>query len=335
MNFIDNLYDILGIATIMESIKETIGLKPKYIQKPLAPTKFMYRPETFEQYISQDKAKDKAKLTIELINKGFPRHFLLMGNAGYGKTTLAGIIAKNLGFNFNVYVGSNFTIDTMNDFLVKNQDSELPNVLFIDEMAELKKDVLTYMLPIIEDYKVNNLNLRKFILIGATTDTYVLSKRCSPFLDRIHCKIYLEDYSTEDIKKLLKQYNDQIHKVNVLEEDYDIISRNVRYCPRIAISTFDYFVATNGDLNKVLKMSRIISEGLTDIDIKILNHLKETNGKAIGMEALAIIGNQTRQEYQELTEPYLLRQGLLSRTSRGRILTNKGLLFLQGLKDEN
>jgi Holliday junction DNA helicase RuvB len=68
--------------------------------------------------------------------------------------------------------------------------------------------------------------------------------------------------------------------------------------------------------------------------VKILNHLKEVNGKPIGMETLAIISNQTRQEYQELTEPYLLRMGLISRTSRGRILTNKGLLFLQGLKNE-
>lgn len=324
-----DIYDILGISQLLEWGKEVIGLKPKYIQQPLAPTKFMYRPETFEEYISQDKAKDKAKLTIELINKGFPRHFLLMGNAGHGKTTLAGIIARALGFNFCVYVGSNFDIDTMNDFLVKNQDSKIPNLLFIDEMAEMKKEVLTYMLPIIEDFKLGDINLRKFILIGATTDTWILSKRCQPFLDRIHCKIYLEEYNSEDIKKLLKQYNDQIHKVNVKEEDYDIISHNVRYTPRLAISLFDYFIAC-GDLNKVLTMNRIIKDGLTDIDVKILNHLKDTNGKAIGEEALSIIGNMTRQEYKELIEPYLLRQGLLSRTARGRILTNKGLLFLQG-----
>jgi Holliday junction resolvasome RuvABC ATP-dependent DNA helicase subunit len=291
----------------------------------------MYRPETFDEYISQDKAKDKAKLTIELINKGFPRHFLLMGSAGFGKTTLAGIIAKSLGFNFNVYVGSNFDIDTMNDFLVKNQDSELPNVLFIDEIAECKKEVLTYMLPIIEDFKLGQHNLRKFILIGATTDTWILSKRCQPFLDRIHCKIYLESYNSEDIKKLITQYNDQIHKANVSIEDYDTISRNVRYTPRLAISMFDYLIAS-GSLDKVLKMNRIVKDGLDDIDIKILQHLNDTNGKPIGEEALAIIGNMTRAEYKELREPYLMRTGLLSRGSRGRILTETGKLFLQGIK---
>jgi len=329
-----DFFDVLGITQLMTWGKELIGIKPQYIQQPLTPRKFMYRPETFDEYISQDKAKDKAKLTIELINKGFPRHFLLMGNAGYGKTTLAGIIAKALGFNFNIYVGSNFDIDTMNDFLVKQQDSKLPNVLLIDEIAECKKDVLTYMLPLMEDFKLKGLNLRKFILIGATTDTYILSKRCQPFLDRIHCKINLEDYQAEDIKKLLIQYNDQIHHANVSLEDYDIISKNVRYTPRLAISMFDYYIATNGDLDRVLKMNRIIKAGLDDVDIRILKHLNDTNGKAVGEEALAIIGNMTRAEYKELREPYLMRQGLISRGSRGRILTESGKLFLQGLGNE-
>jgi Holliday junction DNA helicase RuvB len=255
-----------------------------------------------------------------------------MGNAGHGKTTLAGIIAKSLGFNFNVYVGSDFDIDTMNDFLVKNQDSELPNVLMIDEMAEMKKEVLTYMLPIIEDFKLKELPLRKFILIGATTDTWLLSKRCKPFLDRIHCKIYLEDYKAEDIKTLLKQYNDQIHKANISEEHYDIISRNVRYTPRLAISLFDYYIATNGDLQRVLNMNRIIKDGLDDVDVRILKHLADTNGKPIGEEALSIIANMTRSEYKELREPYLMRQGLISRGSRGRILTDTGKLFLKEIK---
>jgi Holliday junction DNA helicase RuvB len=327
-----DLFEVIGITQLLSWGKEVIGIKPHYIQQPIS-QKFMYRPETFDEYISQDKAKDKAKLTIELINKGFPRHFLLMGSAGYGKTTLAGIIAKTLGFNFNVYVGSNFTIETLQDFLVKNQDSKLPNVLFIDEMAELKKDVLTYMLPIIEDFKMNELNLRKFILIGATTDTWILSKRCQPFLDRIHCKIYLEDYNADDIKRLLIQYNDQIHKANVLSEDYDTISRNVRYTPRLAISLFDYFVAS-GDLNRVLKMNRIIKNGLDDIDIRILTNLNSTGGKPVGEEALSIIANMTRAEYKELREPYLIRQGLMSRGSRGRLLLQKGKEFLNEISQK-
>jgi Holliday junction DNA helicase RuvB len=323
---------VLGISTLLEKI----GVKNKneeveYIQQPLTPPKFMYRPETFDAYISQEQAKDKAKLTIELINKGFPRHFLLMGNAGHGKTTLAGIIAKELGFNFNVYVGSNFDIATMNDFLMKNQESTTPNVLMIDEIGELDKKTLTYLLPLIEDFKLGNLNLRKFILVGATTDTYVLSKRCQPFLDRIHAKIYLTDYSSDDIIKLLIQYNSQIHKANITSEVYEIISNNCRYTPRLAISLFDY-VVSSGDVSKVLNMNRIIKDGLDDIDIKILDLLANAEGKTVGEEAISIIANMTRAEYKQLREPYLMRQGLILRTTRGRTITNLGLQFLQGIK---
>jgi len=332
MSFWDSLYDVTGISTIMGMVKEkTISLMPEYIQQPTKPTKFYYRPQTFQELISQEKAKDKIKLTIELINKGFPRHFLLMGNAGHGKTTMAGIIANTLGFDFNMYVGSNFDIPAVQQFLIKNQDSKNLNILFIDEIAEVDKKTLTYMLPIIEDFKVNNLALKKFILIGATTDTWLISKRCQPFLDRIHCKIYLEEYSAGDIKQLLKQYNDQIHRLNVSEEVYDILSRNVRFIPRIALAYFDYLVACNGDINRVLQMNRIIKDGLDDIDVKILHHLSMVD-KPIGEQALSIIANMTSAEYKELREPYLMRQELISRTNRGRLLTTKGKLFLQEIK---
>lgn len=329
-----DIFDLLGITQLMNWGEKIFSPKTdsQYIQQSTTPTKFQYRPQTFDEYISQDRAKDKAKLTIELINKGFPRHFLLMGNAGYGKTTLAGIIAKQLGFNFDVYVGSNFTIDTMNDFLVKQQDRISPSVLFIDEMAEMKKDVLTYMLPIIEDFSIKGLSLRKFILIGATTDTYILSKRCQPFLDRIHCKLYLEDYSKEDIMKLLMNYNNQIHKANISLEDYETLAKNVRYTPRLAISMLDYYIATGGDLKRVLDMNRIIKDGLDDVDVRILRHLGDTGGKPVGEEALAVIGNMTRAEYKELREPYLMRRGLISRGSKGRILTETGKVFLQDIK---
>jgi len=327
-----DFFDICGITQLMEwGNKVFSSKKEEYIQNSTMPTKFYYRPTTFEEYISQEKAKDKSRLTIELIKKGFPRHFLIMGNAGHGKTTLAGIIAKELGFNFNCYVGSNFEIPTIQEFLIKNQNSKNPQILFIDELAEVDKKTLTYMLPIIEDFKVNNLELKRFILIGATTDTWLISKRCQPFLDRIHCKIYLEEYEADDIKKLLKQYNDQIHKFNVTEEVYNKLARNVRYVPRIALAYFDYLVACNGDLEKVLQMNRIIKDGLDDVDIRILHHLSIV-GKPVGEQALAIIANMISAEYKELREPYLMRQELLSRTSRGRILTLKGKELLNELK---
>ena len=151
-------------------------------------------------------------------------------------------------------------------------------------------------------------------------------------MDRIACKIYLEDYKAEDIIKLLKQYNDQVHKANVSEDEYEKISKNVRYTPRLAIALFDYYIATNGDLDRVLKMNRIIKDGLTDVDIRILKALNNANGKGVGEEYLSVMGNMTKAEYKELTEPYLCRQGLIARGKSGRIITEAGKKFLYGVE---
>jgi len=334
-----DIFDFLGITQLLSWTDKKLSDQNNSVQSPLPNTKFSYRPQNFDEFISQEKAKDKIKLTIELINKGFPRHFLLTGGAGLGKTSMANIIANELGFNFVSYVGSSFNIFTMQDFLVKNQDGKFgdktkPNLLFIDEIAGVDRKTLAYMLPIIEDFKLNGLDLRKFCLVGATTDNYVLINKCSPFVDRIHCHITMEDYSSEDIKNILIQYNDQVHRANISSEVYDILSKNVRFTPRIAISYFDFLVAC-GSLNKVLKMNRIIMNGLTDLDFKILNHLKLAKGKSVGEETLSIIANISRIEYKTTVEPYLLRQELLSRTSSGRIITDRGLEFLKEVGIEN
>jgi holliday junction DNA helicase RuvB len=333
-----DIFDLLGINQILEWGKEKMGIKssseekPQYIPEEVKPVKFSFRPQTFEEYISQNKAKEKVKLTLEVIRTKKPCHFIIFGNAGLGKTTLAGIIANELGCDFNMFIGSNFGIEDVQKFLVKNQDAEKLQILFIDEIHGLDIKTLEYLLPIIEDFKVNNLALRPFILIGASTERFLLSKKCNPFLDRIHCQIQLEDYSAEDIKFILKQYNDQIYKANVDEENYNILSKNVRFVPRIAIAYYDLFMACK-NANKVLEINRIIKDGLNDIDIRILEHLNNVNGKAIGEEALSVIANTDRFEYKQIIEPYLIRRGLISRTNRGRILTEAGKIFLQDIKN--
>jgi Holliday junction DNA helicase RuvB len=326
-----DIFDLLGISQVLEWGKEKLGLKEEpNIPKEITPVKFSFRPRTFEEYISQDKAKEKVKLTLEVIRTKKPCHFVIFGNAGLGKTTLAGIIANELGFEFNMFIGSDFEIDDVQNFLIKNQKTENPQIMFIDEIHGLNIKVLEYMLPIIEDFSVQGLKLKPFILIGASTERFLLSKKCNPFLDRIHCQVQLEDYRAEDIKQILKQYNEQIYKENIEEGVYDLLSKNIRFVPRIAISYFDLLVACK-DINKVLQMNRIIKNGLNDIDVKILEHLNSTGGKPIGEEALSIIANTDRFEYKQIIEPYLIRQGMVSRTNRGRILTDKGKLFLQEL----
>jgi Holliday junction DNA helicase RuvB len=308
--------------------------KESKIIQEVKPIKFIYRPDTLEKYIGQIQAKKLVRMALNVIVNKKPLHFLISGHAGMGKTTLAKIIGEgHLGFNFYSYIGNSFTQDTLKDFLIKNEKSIKPSVLFLDEIHSADKEILEFMLPIIEDFKLNEIKLRPFIMICATNEKTILLRKSKPFCDRIQIQIQLEDYNAEEIKTILKQYNDQIYQENIPEEVYDILSKNTRYNPRISIAYMDLYIGCK-DIKTVLEAHRVIKDGITDIDLKILNHLNSTNGKPIGEQALSVIANVERMDYVELLEPYLMRKNLISRTSRGRILTEQGKLFLQGVKED-
>jgi len=305
-----------------------------YINKEqIKPIKFIYRPDTLEKYIGQIQAKKLVRMALNVIINQKPLHFLITGHAGMGKTTLAQIIKNQLGYNFYSYVGNSFSKETLTDFLIKNDESPIPSVLFLDEIHSADKAILEIMLPIIEDFKLNEIKLHPFVMICATNEKTVLLRKSKPFCDRLQIHIQLEDYNAEDIKTILKQYNQQIYNEEIPEEVYDILSSNTRFNPRISIAYLDLYVGCK-DIKAVLEAHRVIKEGITDIDLKILNHLNSTNGKAIGEQALSVIANVERMDYVELLEPYLMRRNLISRTSRGRILTEQGKIFLQGIKNE-
>jgi len=336
MNFWDELWDLLGITTVMESLKG----KPKEQRQESTsqsnkPLKFIYRPQTLNEYIGQERAKDLVRLNLEKIRTIKPIHFLISGNKGHGKSTLANIIANELGFGITWHIGGAFSKLSLRDFLVKNQDAKLPQILFIDEIHNLEKTLAEYMYPIIEDFILpegKNLKLRPFIFIGATTEKNVLIKKFSPLVDRCQADIVLETYTPQDIKHILKQYNDKIYQKNVTEEVYDVLAINTRYTPRIAIAFFDDCIVCE-DLKRVLNAHRVIKNGLTDIDIKILTTLAES-GKLIGEDTLAIMGNTTVEDYRLLIEPYLLTEGYLTRTTHGRVITEKGKKLLGEIKNE-
>lgn len=322
-----DILDILGITTIMDSIKSNCEkVKSTFIKPEVEPIKFQFRPRNLDEYIGQEKAKEKLKVYMDMILYKKPAHILLSGNAGHGKTSLSIVIANELKFDMNFFIGGNLKIDNIINFLGKNQDTKKPNIVFIDEVATVPKETLEFMLPIIEDFQVNNLKLRPFILIGATTDKHLLIKKCNPFVDRIGCQIDMEDYTKEDIIKILKQYNEQLYKLNVDENVFEKLAENTRYCPRIALSYFD-MLAVVKDINKVMEMNNIISDGLTAKDIKVLSMLKELD-KPVGLDYLSILANTTKSEFSTVYEPYLLRQGYLARTQKGRIITNKGKSIL-------
>jgi Holliday junction DNA helicase RuvB len=330
---LDTILEAMGINLVIETVQEKLGLKKDPQTDQITPVKYNFRPRTLEEYIGQDRAKTRIKMCIEQILTLNPVHFLISGTKGHGKTTLALIIARMLGFDIMTYVGNSFTKKNLIDFLAKNQDNKQGMVLFIDEIHGLQKELADYMLPIIEQFILpeGNLQLKPFILIGATTDKNQLSLKSEPFCDRCASgDIKLEHYTAEDIKKILKQINDKLYQKNIDEVVYDLLSINSRFNPRTSIALFKDFLICK-DINKVLDAYRIIKNSLTTDDILILKHLAEI-GKPVGLEVLAIITQQTRQDYQLLTEPFLLQQGYISRTARGRIVTQKGIGLLQEIK---
>jgi Holliday junction DNA helicase RuvB len=324
------MFDFLGMASMMT--EEKVEEKAPFYLKEVMPIKFIYRPQTWDEYIGQDNAKECAKLKINQIINYKPVHILLSGRAGGGKTSLVNLIGKYLQFDITYQIGETFTLDSLREFLIANESGKRPRMLFIDEIHGLKKAIAEFMYPILEDFilPTNGKTIRPFVMAGTTTDKYTMIKKYKPLVDRMAADIQLEDYTYADMEQIIRQYNQQIYKIEVPEATYFLLAQNVRRTPRIAISFFDDYVMCK-DIFKVLKIHRIIKEGLTDIDIKVLRYLAET-GKAAGEETLAIVGGVERANYRLIVEPYLIAEGYLAKTNKGRIILEKGNKLLEDLK---
>ena len=330
--FIVGLGDLFfGNKRSQDTIETTMELPPIIKKKPM---KYIYRPINIREYIGQARAKERIELNLQKIINGKPVNFLLSGSAGCGKTTLAYIIGHHTGFKVHYYIGQSFTRKDLGQFLIDNEreDGEMRNILFIDELHGLDTELAEELYPILEDMKVRDRDITPFIFIGATTKKSVLIQNLKPFVDRCaEGDITLEDYTAEDIEQIIRQFKIQIYPdVEVSDEVYNLIGRNCRFTPRIAIALFnDYAICK--DMKRVLRAYRIVKDSLTDIDIKILKHLIDIN-KPIAKETLSIIGGMTAEEYSNIVEPFLISQGYLARTSRGRLATTQARELLESVK---
>jgi Holliday junction DNA helicase RuvB len=264
-----------------------------------------------------------------------PVHFVISGHKGAGKSTLANVINNELGAKMNWYIAGAFTMNNLKDFLVRNQDSNNIEILFVDEGHNLEKQIAEYMYPILEDFILpegNNLKLKPFLFITATTDMNLLLKKFAPLVDRCGANIILEPYKDEEIKQILIQYNDKLYQKNISSEIYTILSQNTRGTPRIALNFFDDFIVCE-DINKVLNAHRVVKKGLTTTDILILSHLAEIK-KPVGIEALSMIAGVSRADFQYVIEPFLIFNNYLTRTARGRLGTLKGEELLRSLNEK-
>jgi Holliday junction DNA helicase RuvB len=168
-------------------------------------------------------------------------------------------------------------------------------------------------------------------MIGATTDLDMLIKRQSPLVSRFQFRITLDKYLPEELRIIVKNYKEAIYKeLSILDDDYQIISNNSRGIPREAIALLLKQLVTK-DIKKVLKQNKIIKDGLTDIDFKILKVLAQ-NEKPMGANYLSQAVSVPQADYEAIYERYLVEEGLICRQARGRTITNKGKELLGSIE---
>lgn len=296
------------------------------------------RPKKWSDYVGQDKIKENIRIIITAAKQRgqSPDHLLLYGNSGLGKTTLAQLVALEMGKEIKITSGP--AIERAGDLAAILTNLNEGDILFLDEIHRISRTIEEYLYPAMEDYKLNlilgkgpmartmELKLPKFTLIGATTRPGSLS---APLRNRFGATFQLNFYTNEDIQKITNR-SAEILGVKIEPEALQIIATRSRFTPRVSNRLLrrvrDFAeVEGNGTITKeiaehALNFLEIDHMGLEPGDRNVLLALiNKFNGGPVGLQTLSAAAMEEEDTILDIYEPYLMQMGFLERTPRGRV----------------
>ncbi len=341
--------------------RQTDPRKDRIVEPTISTTDFdeekievSLRPTTFSEYIGQEHLKNNIKLSIEAVKKrndgASLDHVLLYGPPGLGKTTMANVIAHELGANLRITSGP--AIERAGDLASILTNLKDGDVLFIDEIHRLRRAVEEVLYSAMEDYKLDivigkgpaarsvRLDLPRFTVIGATTRTGSLA---GPLRDRFGIIHRLEYYKENEIGQIIER-TAGILDTKIDKEATELLSTRSRLTPRIAnriLKRVRDYADVNGDgiidkktAENALGLMEIDFLGLDPADRNMLRLMVENYGdRPVGLTTIAALTGDEPTTIEDYYEPYLLQLGLLARTPRGRLVTEKGKKHLEKSKN--
>jgi len=306
------------------------------------------RPQSLDEFVGQPAARANLKVFIEAAKTRHEAldHVLFVGPPGLGKTTLAQIMAKELGVNFRATSGP--VIAKAGDLAALLTNLEERDVLFIDEIHRLSPAVEEILYPAMEDFQLDliigegpaarsvKIELAKFTLVAATTRLGLLT---TPLRDRFGIPVRLNFYSVEELEFIVRR-GARLLQMPIAEDGAHEIARRARGTPRIAGRLLrrvrDFALVANATTieraiaDEALTRLEVDSLGLDQLDRRYLFMIAQNfNGGPVGIETIAAGLSEPRDAIEDIIEPYLIQQGFIQRTPRGRVLTSKAWSHIQ------